>query len=116
MFCLTHRRADISGDPLAFRPERFLEDKPAPYSFTPFGGGVRRCVGAPLASSEMRIVLKQMLQRFSLAPAEAPEEKTRLVGATLAPSKGGRVVLRGRVGAPPEGLRPELWPDLTFSR
>ncbi len=116
MFCLTHRRADVWGDPLAFRPDRFLEGKPAPYSFTPFGGGVRRCVGAPLANSEIRIVLKQMLQRFSLAPCEAPEEKMRLVGATLAPSKGGRVVLHRRVGAPPEGLQPELWPDLTFSR
>lgn len=115
MFCLTHRRADIWGDPLAFRPERFLEGKPEPYSFTPFGGGIRRCVGAPLASSEIRIVLKAMLKRFCLEPDDAAEEKLKLVGATLAPSKGGRVVLRRRSAAP-VGLRPEIWPDLVFSR
>jgi cytochrome P450 len=41
MFCITHRRADLWQDPLAFRPERFLEGKLLPYSYTPFGGGVR---------------------------------------------------------------------------
>ncbi len=115
-FCVTHRRADIWGDSLVFRPERFLEGKPEPYSFTPFGGGIRRCVGAPLANSEIRIVLRAMLKRFSLEPDEAPEEKMKLVGATLAPSKGGRVVLRRRPASPSEGLHPELWSGLAFSR
>jgi len=115
MFCLTHRRDDIWGDSLAFRPERFLEGRSEPYSFTPFGGGIRRCVGAPLANSEIRIVLKALLKRFSLEPDHAGEEKIKLLGATLAPAKGGRVVLHRRAAAP-AGLQSELWPDLVFSR
>jgi cytochrome P450 family 135 len=51
---LAHRRADVWEDPTAFRPERFLDGAPKPYTFIPFGGGVRRCVGAAFASLEMR--------------------------------------------------------------
>ena len=51
---LAHRRADVWEDPTAFRPERFLDGAPEPYTFIPFGGGVRRCVGAAFASLEMK--------------------------------------------------------------
>jgi len=95
MLALTHRRADIWPDPLEFKPERFLNGKPAPYSFTPFGGGIRRCIGASLALLEMRVVLRTMVRRFAIEAAPGHEEKIRLIGPVLAPSKGGRVTLSG---------------------
>jgi cytochrome P450 len=91
-----HRREDLWEEPRAFRPERFLAEKPAPYSFVPFGGGIRHCIGASLALVEMRTVLRTALSRFELAPAPGREERMRLTGITLTPSKGGRVVLSRR--------------------
>lgn len=100
VFSITQRRADLWEEPLAFKPERFLEGKPTPYSHMPFGGGIRRCIGAPLANSELRIVLRAMLRRFRFESADGPEAAIRRVGATLAPSDGGRVVLRAAAGFP----------------
>jgi cytochrome P450 len=94
MFCLTHRRADLWEEPLAFRPERFLAGRPAPYAYTPFGGGVRRCLGAALATLEMRTVLEVARDHVRLAPAPGREERMRLSGVTLIPARGGAVVLR----------------------
>jgi cytochrome P450 len=94
LFTLTHRRADVWEDPLAFKPERFLGAKPAPYAFVPFGGGVRRCIGAALATLEMRVVLRVALRRFSLSAPPRQEESIRLSGVTLIPSRGGSVILR----------------------
>jgi cytochrome P450 len=92
MFTVTHRRADIWPEPLAFRPERFLDGRPAPYSFTPFGGGIRRCLGATLANFEMRIVLGVLLRRFRLT-ATGGDEPIRLAGITLIPASGAVVTL-----------------------
>jgi cytochrome P450 len=91
-----HRRADVWSDPLAFRPERFLGGKPAPYSYVPFGGGVRHCIGASLSLVELRTVLRTAFATLDVAPAPGREERMRLTGITLTPSKGGRVVLRRR--------------------
>jgi cytochrome P450 len=93
MFSVTHRRADLWPDPLAFKPERFLDGRPAPYSFTPFGGGIRRCVGATLANFEMRIVLTALLGRFWLQAASDRDESIRLAGITLIPARGATVTL-----------------------
>ena len=94
MFSLTHRRADLWPDPQAFRPERFLEGKAPAYAFVPFGGGIRRCIGASLATLEMRIVLRMVMRSFALEAAPGGAERIRLYGPLLAPSKDGRVVLR----------------------
>jgi cytochrome P450 len=90
---LAHRRADTWRDPLAFRPERFLERKPTPYEFLPFGGGVRRCLGASFALYEMKIVLAEVLTRVALRAA--PGYRVRVVrrSVTLAPSEGMPVVV-----------------------
>ncbi len=88
---LAHRRKDVWGDPTAFRPERFLEASPAPYSYIPFGGGVRRCVGAAFATLEMKEVLRALANRFALAPAGGPERMRRR-SITMTPSRGGYVV------------------------
>jgi cytochrome P450 family 135 len=99
MLTAMHRREDLWRDPLAFRPERFLEARLSPYSYVPFGGGIRHCIGASLSLVEMRTVIGTALRSFELAPAPGREERMRLTGITLTPSKGGRVVLRRRRGA-----------------
>src|SRR3712207_8386929 len=57
-------------EPYAFRPERFLEDAPATYAWVPFGGGVRRCIGAAFAEMEMRVALTEIVSRVSLRAAD----------------------------------------------
>jgi cytochrome P450 len=84
-------------DPAAFRPERFLDEQPDPYTWIPFGGGARRCLGASFAMVEMRIVLRELLRRLELAPARPEPERGRVRHVTFAPARGGEVVAR-RVG------------------
>jgi cytochrome P450 family 135 len=89
---LAHRRPELWRDPTAFTPERFLDGAPAPYSWLPFGGGVRRCAGAAFATMELHEVLRTVVRRFELRPDRATGERMRRRGVTLAPSRGGRVV------------------------
>jgi cytochrome P450 len=86
-----HHDPEIYPQPHRFRPERFLEDPPDSYSFLPFGGGAHRCLGASLALLEIKIVLREMLARFELAPASTSIARPVPRGPTLAPSGGGRV-------------------------
>jgi cytochrome P450 len=83
-------------DPDAFRPERFLGDAPAPYTWIPFGGGVRRCLGASFATFEMKVVLETILPAADLIPASPEPEAARLRHVTLVPARGGEVVLERR--------------------
>ena len=89
---LAHRRPDVWEDPTAFKPERFLDGAPEPYTFIPFGGGVRRCVGAAFASLEMKEVLRAVANRFELRPAVRDGERMRRRSITMTPSRGGYVV------------------------
>jgi cytochrome P450 len=89
---LAHRRPDLWPDPTAFRPERFLAGAPAPYSWLPFGGGVRRCVGAAFATMELHEVLRAIARRFDLRTDRPAGERMRRRGVTLTPSRGGRIV------------------------
>ena len=85
---LVHHRPDVYPDPYAFRPERFLEQPPGTYTWLPFGGGVRRCVGASFALYEMGIVLEQVLRHARLrAVAPRPERVSRRA-ITLTPEHG----------------------------
>lgn len=88
---LLHTRPDVYPDPYAFRPERFAGSRPDTYSWVPFGGGVRRCLGAAFAQMEMRIVLREVLSRAQLRPASPRREVPRLAGITLVPRGGTQV-------------------------
>jgi len=93
---LMHRRADIYPDPLAFRPERFLEGQGGTYTWIPFGGGVRRCLGASFAQLEMRIALQTLAGRLDLGAADSPPEHIVRRGITMSPSREGEIVARAR--------------------
>ena len=92
---LTQRRPDIYPDPDAFRPERFLgEQTPSTYEWLPFGGGIRRCLGASFALYEMRIVLETVLRRAMLETTDAESEPVKRRFVTYTPRDGGRVRVR----------------------
>jgi cytochrome P450 family 135 len=93
---LTHTRADVYPEPFAFRPERFLEEGPDTYSWIPYGGSVRRCLGASFAEFEMRIVLREVLSRCELRKADPAPEKIGRRNITLSPRGGTPVVLSAR--------------------
>jgi cytochrome P450 len=80
----------------AFRPERWLDGAPAPYTWIPFGGGVRRCIGATFALTEMAVVLRTVLQQVDLRAADPAPERTKVHHITLIPAKGARVVVERR--------------------
>jgi cytochrome P450 len=80
-------------DPEEFRPERFLDGAPEPYTWVPFGGGVRRCLGAAFAQLEMKVVIGAILRRARLRAPRARSESARFRGVTLLPSRGGEAVV-----------------------
>jgi cytochrome P450 family 135 len=87
---LVHRREDVYPEPEAFRPERFLGTAPGTYSWIPFGGGVRRCLGAAFAQVEMQVVLQTLAESARLEPV-GEDETPRRRGVTLVPSRGALV-------------------------
>jgi cytochrome P450 len=99
---LVHHDPSIYPDPYAFRPERFLANKPGTYTFLPFGGGRRRCIGASFAQLEMEIVLRAVLERRELGLSSAGPEFARRRNITISPRRGARAVLRERVRSAPE--------------
>jgi len=107
---LVHRHPDVYPEPASFRPERFLEQSPGTYSWIPFGGGVRRCLGASFALYEMRIVLAAIVAAGRLRPAATAAEHVVRRAIVWAPSRGGEVVLdrRGPQGSVPASE--QAWP------
>ena len=87
-----HYREDLYPEPEEFRPERFLGNGADTYVWIPFGGGVRRCIGAAFAQYEMRVVLRTILERTELRAPDPAPEKLKIRNITLAPGKGARVV------------------------
>ncbi len=101
-----HFRDDLYADPHEFRPERFLEGKADHFSWIPFGGGVRRCIGAAFAQYEMRVVLRAILERAELSAPDPRPERIKIRNITLAPGKGCRVRLERPLRASPGDHRP----------
>jgi cytochrome P450 len=97
---LVHHDPAVYPDPHEFRPERFLEQPPGTYTFLPFGGGRRRCLGASFAQLEMRIVLRAALRRFELSTPHSRPERARRRSITVSPAHGAVVVLRRRAAEP----------------
>jgi cytochrome P450 len=94
-----HYRADLYPEPAEFRPERFLGRPADGYTWIPFGGGVRRCIGASFAQFEMRVVIRTILERAELRAADPAPERPKPRNITIAPARGCRVVLERRVSA-----------------
>jgi cytochrome P450 len=93
---LVHTDPDIYPQPYVFKPERFLEEAPGTYTWIPFGGGRRRCIGASFAMLEMKIAIRTVLTRCELAPVGDRPEKTRRRSITISPANQARVVLHER--------------------
>jgi cytochrome P450 len=94
---LVHRRADIYPEPHEFRPERFIEGEggkaPGTYTWIPFGGGVRRCLGAAFAQFEMEVVLRELVLRRTIAPARPASERNYRRAITETPRRDAEVIV-----------------------
>jgi cytochrome P450 len=90
---LAHRRPDSYPNPERFEPERFLENPPGTYTWIPFGGGVRRCIGGAFAQYEMQVVLAELVKRRQLKPARAESERVFRRAITETPRRDAEVVL-----------------------
>jgi len=105
---LLHHDPAIYPDPYRFSPERCLGQTPGTYTWIPFGGGRRRCLGASFAMQEMKLVLREVIGRYELAPASPTAEGTRRRSITISPAQGGRVILRARTPAREPDRSPAL--------
>jgi cytochrome P450 len=90
---LLHDDPALFPNPSAFQPDRFVGAKPDTYGWIPFGGGVRRCIGAAFATMEMNVVLSALLRDYALVPTRAPGERRFNRGIAVAPARGGRAVV-----------------------
>lgn len=93
---LVHRRADLYPEPWAFRPDRFIDRRPIASEWFPFGGSVRRCIGAAIAQFEARIVVEAVFRDLCLTPAQGKPERVGRRGLVLVPGRGARVIATQR--------------------
>lgn len=93
-----HWDANEFPEPNRFDPQRFLGQRPSTFSWMPFGGGARRCVGAAFANMEMDVVLRTVLSGFRIAVTDRPGEKAHNRGVAFTPRDGGRVTVCRRTG------------------
>ena len=92
---LVHRREDLYPAADRFRPERFLDGETESYSWLPFGGGIRRCIGAALAQAEMAEVIRVVTSRVRLRPTRPEPDPVVMRGITLVPKHGTPVAVEG---------------------
>ncbi|MBD0022429.1 cytochrome P450 [Gordonia pseudamarae] len=91
---LLHHRDDLYPRPFAFDPTRFFDIRPTAHTFMPFGGGIRRCLGAPLAMAELNTVVTEILRRVDLETTDRPAERPQHRNVTMIPADGGLVRAR----------------------
>ncbi|MEV4125181.1 cytochrome P450 [Nocardia sp. NPDC049707] len=97
---LMHDNEDLFPNARTFDPNRFVGVRPGTFSWIPFGGGARRCIGAAFATMELNVVLRTLLRDFTLEPTEAPDERTHFRGVALVPAEKGRAVVYRRAPRP----------------
>jgi cytochrome P450 len=83
-------------EPARFDPYRFVGKRTPTFSWVPFGGGTRRCVGAAFANMEMDVVLRTVLRHFTVEPTSEPDEKVHSRGVAFTPKQGGRALVHRR--------------------
>jgi cytochrome P450 len=93
---MAHRSADEFAAPESFDPDRFLGTTPDTYTWIPYGGGIRRCIGAAFANMEMTVTLRTLLREFEFGTTYAPGERRHSRGVATAPARGGRAVVYRR--------------------
>jgi cytochrome P450 len=93
---LAHASEDSFPDAKAFNPDRFMASPPDNYAWIPYGGGVRRCIGAAFANMEMNVTLRTLLREFEFGTTYAPGERLHSRGVATAPARGGRAVVYRR--------------------
>lgn len=98
---LAHTRADRYPEPFAFRPERHLDGAPATSAWVPFGGGVRRCIGAAFAEMEMRVALTEIVRRRTLQAASPDAERVARRNVTFSPAGGTKLIATRRPSGEP---------------
>ncbi len=105
---LLHHRQDLYPEPGAFRPERFEDGQTESFAWLPFGGGVRRCIGATFATYEMEVVLRRILERCELRAPDLEPERPKRRGIVSVPHRGTRVVISRRRPASETSVSSEL--------
>jgi cytochrome P450 len=105
---LVHRRRDVYAHPTAWHVDRFLGTRPPPGAWLPFGGGVRRCVGAAFAQFEASTVLDELIRALELGPPGTPSRRIGRRGIAMVPPRGGPVVAAPRRATAPTPT-PAAW-------
>jgi cytochrome P450 len=93
---LSHQDADHFPEPDRFRPERFLDGSPTPNTWIPFGGGVRRCIGAGFSLMEGVVVLREVLTAYDVTVLPGHDDRPRVRNITSVPDEGARIVVSRR--------------------
>ena len=94
---LVHRDANVHADPKDFRPERFIGKQPESGTWIPFGGGVRRCIGAGFSLQEAAAILREALTRYDIRPEDPRPEHVKPRNVTLVPASGARIIATPRM-------------------